>query len=87
MANLREAFPDMHLTIEDTLAEDDKVAVRFTFRGTHKAEFAGIAATDKKVEIGGLEIAHLKDGKVVEHWLNWDVMGLMKQLGALPAPE
>ena len=84
VASIHAAFPDLHLTVEDMLAEGDKVAVRFTIRGTQKGEFAGIPPTNKQVEITGLEIAHIVDGKCIEHWLNWDVMGFMQQLGAIP---
>ena len=84
VATLRAAFPDLHLSIEDLLSEGNKVALRFTFRGTHKGEFMGTAATGKQVTVSGLEIAHFKDGKCVEHWVNWDVMGFLQQIGAIP---
>ena len=84
VTTLRRAFPDLHITIEDMVAEGDKVATRWAFRGTHKGEFMGIPPTDKQVTFTGLEIARFTDGKCVEHWLNWDALGFMQQLGSIP---
>jgi steroid delta-isomerase-like uncharacterized protein len=81
------AFPDCHITREDVIAEGDKVVTRFTFSGTHRGEFMGIPATGKQFSITAIAIARIADGKLVEWWENADVMGLMQQLGALPAPE
>ena len=64
-----------------------RVAVRSTFRGTHENEFAGIPATGNEVEIPVFLIYRIEDGLIAEHWMQADVMGLMQQLGALPAPE
>ena len=80
----RTAFPDPNGTLQDLLAEGDKVAVRYTIRGTHQGDFMGIAATGKKVTIEGIEIDRIEDGKVVEHWESMDMMALMQQLGAVP---
>ncbi len=80
------AFPDLHTTFEDQIAEGDKVVARVTIRGTHQGEFQGIPATGKEVAFGGILIDHYQDGKVVEHWVQMDMMGLMQQLGAIPAP-
>jgi predicted ester cyclase len=81
------AFPLYELIAEDMIAEGDRVAVRATFRGTHQGEFAGIPATGYEVEIPVFLIYRIEDGKIAEHWMQADVMGLMQQLGALPAPE
>jgi predicted ester cyclase len=81
------AFPLYELIAEDIIAEGDEVAIRATFRGTHEGEFAGIPATGNEVEIPVFLIYRIEDGLIVEHWMQADVMGLMQQLGALPAPE
>ncbi len=81
VANRRKAFPDIRATIEDILAEGDRVACRITFSGTHRGEFRGIAPTGRRVLWTGIWIYRVADGKLVERWHNWDLMGLLKQLG------
>ncbi len=76
------AFPDLHWTIEDTIAEGDKVVIRCTFRGTHKGEFFGIAPTGKQVMVTATGTYRMKDGKIAEGWVNQDLFGLLQQLGA-----
>ncbi len=84
---LRNAFPDFKATIEDILAEGDKVVIRMTWSGTHTGgEFMGIPATGKKVSFGVIDIIRISGGKVVEHWGQMDSMLMMQQLGAIPAP-
>ena len=83
-ATLRNAFPDIAFTIEDMIAEEDKVVSRVTCRGTHKGEFMGIAPTGKKMEINGIIITRWVDGKEVEAWEVIDMLGMMQQLGAIP---
>jgi steroid delta-isomerase-like uncharacterized protein len=83
---LRNAFPDIKATIDDVLAEGDKVAARMTWRGTHKGEFMGIPPTGKSVSIGVIDIVRFAGDKFVEHWGQMDSMGMMQQLGAVPAP-
>ena len=83
---MRSAFPDFKATIEDILADGDKVVIRMTWSGTHKGEFMGIPATGKRMSIGVIDIIRITDGKVVEHWGQMDSMSLMQQLGAIPAP-
>jgi steroid delta-isomerase-like uncharacterized protein len=80
------AFPDSRVTIEDILAEGDRVAVRITFRGTHQGELMGIPATGKSIAMGALNIFRILDGKAAEQWVNQDDLGLMQQLGVIPAP-
>ncbi len=80
----RSAFPDLHFTIEDQIAEGDRVVVRWTTRGTHKGELMGIPATGKPVVVTGIDIFHISSGKVVESWTNWDALGMMQQLGVIP---
>jgi predicted ester cyclase len=84
---LNAGFPDYHSTIEDAIAEGDKVVHRFRGRGTHKGEWMGIAPTGKQVTVTGILIYRIAGDKIVEEWLQYDVMGLMQQLGAVPSPE
>jgi steroid delta-isomerase-like uncharacterized protein len=80
-----DAFPDARLTVQEQVAEDDKVATRWTARGTHAGEIAGIAPTGKEVTVSGLTISTLERGRVVEQWTTWDRLGMLVQLGAVPA--
>ena len=80
-------FPDLHWTIEEMVAEGEKVAERLTARGTHEGEFMGVAPTGKRVEFQGQAIFHISEGKVLESRGMPDMLGLMQQIGAVPAPE
>ena len=80
-----DAFPDARLTVHDEVAEADKVATRWSARGTHAGEIAGIAATGKEVTVSGLTLSTLERGKIVEQWTTWDRLGMLVQLGAVPA--
>ena len=82
----RTAFPDLHLQIEDEITEGDRVTTRFTAHGTHQGELMGIPATGKEVTIGGINIARIAGSKIVERWEELDMMGMMVQLGVVPAP-
>lgn len=77
----REAFPDFHDTIEDQIAEGNKVVTRFTSRGTHKGKFMSIDPTGRKVSWTGIIIDRIENGKIIETWVHWDTQGLMEQLG------
>jgi len=81
------ALPDFHFTIDDMVAEGDKVAVRFTLTGTHKGEIMGIPPTNKKLTMWGIIIYRVVGGKFVEGWERADTLGLMQQLGVVPTPE
>lgn len=81
------AFPDFRLTIEDLVAEADKVVFRMTGRGTHHGAFMGIAPTGRSVAISIIDIARFTNGKVIEHWGNRDDLGMLQQLGAIPMPS
>lgn len=81
------AFPDMHHTFDDQIAEGDKVVLRLTFRGTHQGEFQGIPPTGKEIAITAIVVDRIVDGKMVEHWSNMDNLSLMQQLGVIPTPE
>ncbi len=80
----RAAFPDIRLTIEDIIAEGETVVARWSCRGAHRGEFNGIAPTGKQFTVSGITIARFAGGKIVEGFVNWDAMGLMKQLGVVP---
>ena len=79
-------FPDFHVAIEDLIAEDDKVVMRFLITGTHQGTFMGAPATGVKIHVTGISIFRLAGGKIVEHWGEEDSLGWMQQLGALPKP-
>jgi predicted ester cyclase len=83
---LWSAFPDVEATIEDLIAEGDAVSFRVTVRGTHQGEFMGVAPSGGQVTFGVQNIYRFRDGKVVERWSNPDLLGLMVQIGAIPAP-
>jgi len=83
---LRTAFPDLKLNIEDVIAEGDKVAVRYSFSGTHKGEFMGIAPTNKRMELTSILICRLADGKVAEMWVENNSLVFLLQLGVVPLP-
>jgi steroid delta-isomerase-like uncharacterized protein len=86
-AMFRQAFPDSNFTVEDMVAEGDKVATRKTFHGTHQGEFMGIPPTGQQVSTGLIDVVRIVDGKVVEHWSMGDNLGMMQQLGVIPTPE
>jgi steroid delta-isomerase-like uncharacterized protein len=80
----RTALPDLHMQIEDIIAEGDKVVWRITTRGTHRGEFQGIPPTGKSVEVGAIIISRFADGRWAEDWVNNDDLGLLQQLGVIP---
>jgi steroid delta-isomerase-like uncharacterized protein len=86
MRSLRTAFPDGHMTVEDLIAEGDKVVARLTLRGTHSGDFQGIPPTGKQVTMTGISISRITDNKIQEYWSNRDDLEVMRQLGALPHP-
>jgi steroid delta-isomerase-like uncharacterized protein len=85
-AAFTNAFSDLNMTIEDMIEEGDRVAVRWTVRGTHTGDSLGLPATKRTVAVSGMTIARIQNGKLVEGWNNFDVMGMMQQLGAAPPP-
>ncbi len=85
VAIIRAAFPDLHLVLEDILAEGDKAAFRYTMSGTHRGEFMGLPPTDRPFSVAGMIFVRIADGKAVERWANLDTLGLMQQLGAIPS--
>ena len=86
IAMYRSAFPDLYFTIEDMIAEGDKVVIRVGIHATHKGELLGIPPTDKQLTFTSTEIFRLAEGKIDEQWVNFDALGMMQQLGVIPAP-
>ena len=83
-----EAFPDLRLTVEDVMSDGEKVAARVAFRGTHRGEeYQGIPPSGKEVAFTSMEFNRVVGGKVEEHWVELDLLGLMQQLVAVPSPE
>src|SRR5262249_40290747 len=87
LQSMRKAFPDFHMTIEDQIAEGDKVVTRVTVTGTHQGEYRGIPATGKHIKYMGIAIDRIADGKVVEMWHQADTVSMLQQIGAMPSPE
>jgi steroid delta-isomerase-like uncharacterized protein len=87
MGEFYDAFPDQHITLEDIVAEGDKVVTRYSLTGTHKGKFVGIPATNKKVTMSVIEIDRVAGGKVIEEWVRYDTLGFMQQLGVVPKPK
>lgn len=83
---LRAAIPDFEFRILDQIAEEDKVATRWKLSGTHEGAFQGAPPSGKHVEMTGITIFRLANGKVIEGWTNEDVHGMLQQLGAVSAP-
>jgi len=86
LRGMRSAFPDMQWSVEEQVAEGDKVVTRFEWTGTHQAEFFGVPATGRSVKVWGMVIDRLEDGKIKDTRIIMDALGLMMQLGAFPAP-
>ncbi len=85
VAACRAAFEHLSVTVEDLVADGDKVAARFTARGVHKGEFMGLPPTGKPITMTGIEIFRIEDGKIAELWGEANLLGLMQQVGILPA--
>ena len=82
-----DAFDNLALTAADMIAEGDKVAIRWTWSGTQKAEYLGIPSTGKSVTMTGISIHRIDGGKIVETWDQVDMLGMMQQMGVIPAPQ
>jgi len=83
--NLRGSLPDVRMTVEDLVAEGDRVAVRLSVEGTHRGANFGVAPTGRRIRIAGIVLVRIAGGKIVEGWNSWDQLGLLRQIGALPA--
>jgi steroid delta-isomerase-like uncharacterized protein len=86
LAMFTEAFPDLQITIEQMIAEGDRVATQGAWKGTHKGVFMGVPATGKSVSVGYIDVWRMENGKAVENWVQMDLLGLMQQLGVVPGP-
>ncbi len=83
----RNAVPDLTYTVEDQVVEGDKVVSRYKISGTHQGEFFGVAGTGNRIEMTGINIDRFDEsGKLVEEWPEYDLLGAMKQMGAIPEP-
>ena len=81
---MRASFPDIQWTVEELISEGDKVAARFTMRGTHRGQFMGVPPTEKAITVQALNIYHLKNGQIIKEYGAPDMLGLLAQIGALP---
>jgi steroid delta-isomerase-like uncharacterized protein len=79
----RTAYPDVHVTVDDVIATEDRVVVRWTSHGTNEGSLMGMPATGRKVEVSGISIFEIEDGKVAEEWEGFDTLAMMQQLGVL----
>ena len=86
IAMYRSAFPDLHFTLEDMVAEDDRGATRLRISATHKGELLGIHPTENRLSFTAMEIYRLRESKIDEQWVNVDTLGMMQQIGAIPVP-
>jgi steroid delta-isomerase-like uncharacterized protein len=84
MASYLAALAGLQCRVEDQVAEGDKVATRWSVTATHKGEFMGVAPTGKPIKVTGMTVSRILDGKVVEEWEEYDALGMMQQLGAVP---
>ena len=87
LEGMRAAFANLDFTVEDTVTEADKVAVKTTMRGTHQGPFAGRPASGNAIEVGGCDVFRVKAGRIVEAWWLGDSGSLLMQIGAIPAPQ
>jgi predicted ester cyclase len=85
-ADFRRGFPDVVSTIEDLIAEGDKVVARWRSRATHRGEYMGIPPTGKEVEFTGISVYRIEGGRIAESWNSEDQFGLLRQIGAVPQP-
>ena len=85
--NLRNALPDVQIHIEDTIVQDDKVAVRVRLAGTHRGDGLGVPASGRLVSVAGIVIVRVAHGRIVEGWNSWDQLGLLQQIGVIPRPK
>ena len=87
ITGLRSAFPELQATVEEQIAEGDKVVTRVTIRGTQEGEFLGMPATGRSFTIPGVSIWEVRGNLLIQEWVSWDALGMMQQLGAIPVPE
>jgi steroid delta-isomerase-like uncharacterized protein len=82
----RSAYPDTDITVEEQIAEGDDVVTRWTGRGTHQGELLGVPPSGNRVEVAGITIDRISGGKFAESWTNYDALGMLQQIGAIPPP-
>jgi steroid delta-isomerase-like uncharacterized protein len=87
MATFSAAFPDARISIDDAVAERDIVASRWTLTATHRGDFQGVPPTGRPVTMQGVDISRVVNGKIAEHWAQFDLIAVMQQIGAMPAPR
>ena len=87
VALYRTAFPDVQFTIEEQIADGEKVATRWAATGTNTGSLNGMPPTGKRIIISGISIERYEHGKIAESWVNWDFMGMLQQLGVIPTPD
>jgi steroid delta-isomerase-like uncharacterized protein len=83
----RTAYPDTHIEFGEMIAEGDLVAGNWTATGTHQGELMGVAPSGRSIRVTGIGIDRVRDGQIVESWANYDALGMLAQIGAIPAPE
>ena len=86
MGAFTTAFPDAQISVDGSIEERDMVASRWTITGTHRGDFQGVPPTGRQVTMAGIDISRVVDGKIAEHWAQFDVIGVLQQIGAIPAP-
>jgi steroid delta-isomerase-like uncharacterized protein len=86
LRGMRAAFPDLHFSVEEQIAEADKVVTRFEWTGTHRGPFLGVTATGRSVKVWGMVIDRLQSGRIKDTRIIMDMLGLMMQLGVFPPP-
>ena len=84
ISGYRTAFPDLRITIEEQIADDQAVATRWSAKGTHEGDLMGMAPTGKQATVTGITIDRIVDGRIAESWTNWDTLGMLQQLGVVP---
>lgn len=87
LIELRTAFPDLHMTIENQVAEQDRVVTRWIASGTHTGPFEGLPAPGRRGTITGIDIDRIVDGRAIKCWSNTDDLGMLQQLGVIPMPD
>jgi steroid delta-isomerase-like uncharacterized protein len=81
--DLRQAFPDMHVSLDTLIADEESIAIAYTLTGTHSGSLKGVSATGRKMKIRGVQICRFRDGKMVERWGSSDELGMLQQLGVV----
>ena len=85
--NLRGSLPDLHISVEDVIAENDLVVARLVLQATHSGPGLGVTPSGRQVRVAGIAVVRFANGQAVEAWNVWDQLGLLRQIGALPGPE